>query len=93
MARSGQAVHNRSCVIQERQILASEVPILGENGSQGVLNVFHDKTEMRKLSDELSGARYMLDTLRFFNHEFMNKLHIILGYLQTARARKLSSSS
>ena len=25
----------------------------------------------------------MLDTLRFFNHEFMNKLHIILGYLQT----------
>ena len=52
VARSGQAVHNRSCVIQERQILASEVPILGENGSQGVLNVFHDKTEMRKLSDE-----------------------------------------
>ena len=88
VARSGQAVHNRSCVIQERQILASEVPILGENGSQGVLNVFHDKTEMRKLSDELSGARYMLDTLRFFNHEFMNKLHIILGYLQTGESQK-----
>lgn len=66
----------------------SEVPILGENGSQGVLNVFHDKTEMRKLSDELSGARYMLDTLRFFNHEFMNKLHIILGYLQTGESQK-----
>ena len=87
-ARTGEAVHNRSCVIQERQILASEVPILGENGSQGVLNVFHDKTEMRKLSDELSGARYMLDTLRFFNHEFMNKLHIILGYLQTGESQK-----
>lgn len=64
------------------------MPILGENGSQGVLNVFHDKTEMRKLSDELSGARYMLDTLRFFNHEFMNKLHIILGYLQTGESQK-----
>ena len=88
VAHSGQAVHNRSCVIQERQILASEVPILWENGSQGVLNVFHDKTEMRKLSDELSGARYMLDTLRFFNHEFMNKLHIILGYLQTGESQK-----
>lgn len=64
------------------------MPILGEKGSQGVLNVFHDKTEMRKLSDELSGARYMLDTLRFFNHEFMNKLHIILGYLQTGESQK-----
>ena len=25
----------------------------------------------------------MMDTLRAFNHEFLNKLHIILGYLQT----------
>ena len=99
VARSGQAVHNRSCVIQERQILASEVPILGENGSQGVLNVFHDKTEMRKLSDELSGARYMLDTLRFFNHEFMNKLLLspedyatILGNLLENAIDELSRS-
>ena len=64
------------------------MPILGENGSQGVLNVFHDKTEMRKLSDELSGARYMLDTLRFFNHEFMNKLHIILGMIQLGQVEQ-----
>lgn len=87
VAQCGQAVHNRSLSIGERQVLASEVPIRGENGSQGVLNIFHDKTEMRKLSDELSGAHYMLDTLRFFNHEFMNKLHIILGYLQTGQTQ------
>ena len=30
----------------------------------------------------------MLDTLRFFNHEFMNKLHVILGYLQTGETEK-----
>jgi len=53
-----------------------------------VLNIFHDKTEMMKISDELSGTKYMLDTLRFFNHEFMNKLHVILGYLQTGETRK-----
>lgn len=87
VARSGQPNHNRSCVIGERQVLYSEIPIQGDEGQQGTLNVFHDKTEMRKLSDELSGARYMLDTLRFFNHEFMNKLHIILGYLQTGQTQ------
>lgn len=87
VARSGQAVHNRSLVVRDRQLLASEVPIRGENGYQGVLNIFQDKTEMRKLSDELSGTRHMLDTLRFFNHEFMNKLHVILGYLQTGQTQ------
>ncbi len=83
VARSGQALHNRSLVVGEHQVLTTEVPIIGEEGSQGVLNIFHDKTEMRRLSDELSGTKYMLDTLRFINHEFMNRLHIILGYLQT----------
>lgn len=87
VAQDGRALHNRSLVIGERQVLASELPIRGENGYRGVLNIFQDKTEMRKLSDELSGTRYMLDTLRFFNHEFMNKLHVILGYLQTGQTQ------
>ncbi len=90
-ARTGQAVHNRSCVIGNRQVLVSEVPIPGQPGYSGVLSVFHDKTELQKLSDELSGAQYMLDTLRFFNHEFMNKLHVILGYLQTGETEKAAS--
>ena len=47
--------------------------------------------DIQKLSDELSGAHYMLDTLRFFNHEFMNKLHVILGYLQTGETEKAAS--
>lgn len=88
VAQSGLAVHNSSHVVGEYQILASEVPIAGEGGTLGVLNIFHDKTEMRKLSDELSGTKYMLDTFRLFNHEFMNKLHIILGYLQTGQIQE-----
>lgn len=88
VAQTGEAVRNRSSVIKDRQILTSALPIQSDSGIQGVLNIFHDKTEMRKLSDELSGTRYMLDTLRFFNHEFMNKLHIILGYLQTGQPQQ-----
>ena len=89
--RTGQANHNRSCVIGDRQVLTSEIPIRGEEGWDGVLNIFHDKTEMIRLSDQLSGTRNMLDTLRFFNHEFMNKLHVILGYLQTGETGKAIS--
>ncbi len=82
-ARTGEAIHNRSVVIGGRQVLATTLPIQGEGSLRGVLSIFYDKTELRALSDELSGTREMLDTLRYFNHEFMNKLHIILGYIQT----------
>ena len=81
-ALTGTAVHNRSLVVNGHPVLVTALP--GEN-TRGVLNIFYDKTEMRELSDQLSGAKEMLDTLRYFNHEFMNKLHIILGYLQTDR--------
>lgn len=87
-ARTSRASHNRSLVIGQHQALVSELPIRGEQGIQGVLTILHDKTELRKLSDELSGARGMLDTLRMFNHEFMNKLHVILGYLQTGQIQE-----
>lgn len=91
VAQTGEATHNRSCVMGERQVLSSEIPIQGEKGLDGVLSVLHDKTEMMRLSDELSGTRNTLDTLRFFNHEFMNKLHVILGYLQTGQVPKAIS--
>ena len=43
------------------------------------------RREMETVMDELTGAKAMLDTLRAFNHEFLNKLHVILGYLQTGQ--------
>ena len=82
---SGQGERNRSIVVNGRQLLTDWLPVTGQEGVRGVLHIFYDKTDMLALSDELSGAREMLDTLRYFNHEFMNKLHIILGYLQTNR--------
>ena len=54
VAQTGEATHNRSCVMGERQVLSSEIPIQGEKGLDGVLSVLHDKTEMMRLSDELS---------------------------------------
>ena len=60
----------------------------GKQARRGVLIVLFDRTDLLRLSDELSGAHNMLDTLRAFNHEFLNKLHIILGYLQTGEIQQ-----
>ncbi len=80
----GKSVHRQSCMIGGRSILMNEIPIQGKGKKpiQGMLVIMVDRTDMLAMSDELSGTRSMLDTLRAFNHEFLNKLHVILGYLQ-----------
>ena len=85
----GTAVMNQVYVNGDQTLLINEVPVT-ERGEQpgGVLLILQDRTEALRLPDELSGARNMMDTLRAFNHEFLNKLHIILGYLQTGEIDK-----
>ncbi len=85
---TGAAVNNESCFLNDHPLIYSELPIGDAPDIQGVLTIFNDRTEIESLSDELSGAQSMLDTLRAFNHEFLNKLHIILGYLQTGDTQK-----
>lgn len=89
VARTGQNRYRLSGAVGERQLLFSELQLSGgEDAAPGSLLVMSDKTELRKLSDQLSGAQAMLDTLRMFNHEFMNKLHVIMGYLQMGRTEE-----
>lgn len=87
--RSGKSEHGRSFAVNGHTVLVNEIPIRSSSGLiQGVLTILSDKTEMLAMSDELSGTKSMLDTLRSFNHEFLNKLHIILGYLQTGETAR-----
>lgn len=83
----GESTGHQSFSISNRNVMVNEVPLCGDEPEdiRGMLVILLDKTELMNLSDELSGARSMMDTLRAFNHEFLNKLHIILGYLQTGQ--------
>jgi len=85
IVKSGVPVTAGSCQLSGHPLIYSELPIGSLPDIQGVLTIFNDRSEIESLSDELSGARAMLDTLRAFNHEFLNKLHVILGYLQTGQ--------
>lgn len=79
---SGVTDYNVSLKIHENNILATRMPIFHNEQIIGALAVFRDKTEVTRLAEKLTGANYMLDTFRAFNHEFMNKLHIILGLIE-----------
>ena len=43
---------------------------------------FRDRTEVKKMAEELTGIKKMTWSLRAQNHEFMNKLHTISGLIQ-----------
>ena len=42
----------------------------------------HNRAEYTKLMEDLTGTRYLVDSMRANNHDFTNKLHVILGLIQ-----------
>lgn len=87
---TSESVHHQTWLIGHSTVMANEIPIQFEsqNENAGVLTVLFDKTELLHLADELFDAKSMLETLRSFNHEFSNKLHVILGYLETGQVQQ-----
>ena len=88
--RNGKPENHRSWLVSGHSVLASEIPIRNSMAEQvqGVLTILYDRTEMLQMSDQLFGARSMIEALRTYNHEFSNKLHVILGYLQNGDSAK-----
>lgn len=68
-----------------RQILADRMPIYRDNQLIGAVAIFRNRTEMTRLAEDLTGVRHMVEAMRAYTHEFMNKLHVILGLLQLGR--------
>lgn len=66
-----------------KNLLASVIPLKKEEETIGFLLIFRDRTEMLDLADQLSGSNHIVEALRASTHEFLNKLHVISGMLQT----------
>ena len=63
-------------------ILIDRFPIRRGDEIVGAVAVLHDKTECVKLAEDLSGTRFLVDSMRANNHDFTNKLHVILGLIE-----------
>ena len=79
---TGTSQFNVSVCIHGKQYLSSRIPVYEHGVLIGAASIFRNVTEVRHLAQELSESHKMVDSLRSFNHEFMNKLHVILGYLE-----------
>lgn len=63
-------------------VLANQIPLVVNGTIVGAIATFRDKTEVKQLAEELTGVRDYVDALRSQAHEFMNRLHVILGLVQ-----------
>ena len=63
-------------------LLVDRMPIKENEVCVGEIAILHDRAEYTKLMEALTGTRYLVDSMRANNHDFTNKLHVILGLIQ-----------
>ena len=74
--------HIREMTLGNADVLIDRIPIREEEKLIGTVGILHNRTEYTKLMEDLTGTRYLVDSMRANNHDFTNKLHVILGLIQ-----------
>jgi len=80
-----QAEYDREQNVGGKVIITNRVPIIEKGKVEGAVATFQDKTLLIQLVEELTGAKHLVEALRASSHEFMNKLHTILGLIELER--------
>lgn len=82
VAATGKAEYDQDQTVSGRVIITNRVPILEKGKATGAIATFRDKTMMIQLAEQLTGTNQLVSSLRANTHDFMNKLHTILGLLE-----------
>ncbi len=87
--RTGKAEYNVSVrSLKDVRVLSDRLPVYEEGRLAGAVAIFRNRTEVTRLAEDLTGVRHMVEAMRAYTHEFMNKLHVILGLLQIGEPEK-----
>lgn len=78
---TGQAEFDQQMVVGRTVVVTNRVPIRVGGRVVGAVATFRDRTEVRRLAEQLTGASRFVEALRAQNHEWLNKLHTIAGLI------------
>jgi len=76
--------------IKNSDIIADKIPVMEDGKTEGVLCILRDRTELTRIAEDLSGTKFLVESMRANNHDFTNKLHVILGLIQMGRTKEAS---
>ncbi|MBC2721618.1 sensor histidine kinase [Desulfosporosinus sp.] len=75
-------------LLNQTWVLINFLPVRVKDQVVGQVITIKDKTEVRKMAEELTGVRAFIEALRVQNHESLNKLHTIAGLIQLNKAQE-----
>ncbi|MGI6074934.1 MAG: ATP-binding protein [Pyramidobacter sp.] len=79
---TGQSIYNHGISFGDVSIICNRIPLKEDDVILGGVAILHNRTEVTRLAEELTGVNHMIDALRSNTHEFMNRLQVILGLLR-----------
>ncbi|WP_342548884.1 DcuS/MalK family sensor histidine kinase [Paenibacillus sp. FSL P2-0089] len=75
----GEGIQDRELELGDSSLLVNSLPVRVNGNIVGAIATFRDETELAVLAEKLSGVSVYAEALRSGAHEFMNKLHVIMG--------------
>lgn len=89
LLETGRAEYNVSIqCLPGVQAISDRMPIREDGAVVGAVAIFRNRTELYRMAEDLTGVRHMVEAMRAYTHEFMNKLHVILGLIQIGRPQQ-----
>lgn len=81
--RTGEAEYDDEMILGEETIITNRIPIVDKKENViGAVSTFRNKSELYRLTKELSQLKSYAEALRAQTHEFSNKLYLISGLIQ-----------
>lgn len=91
IARSGESERNLEQNLNGVTVLANYRPVKVGGSIAGAVVTFRDMSEVRQLAESITDINRYVDALRSQSHEFMNKLHVIMGLVNNGKSGELRS--
>jgi len=79
----GNTADDMVTVAGTRVLVVNHRPVTRDGNNLGSVLTVRDRTDLERLTNELDAVRTMTGALRAQRHEFANRMHTVIGLLQT----------
>lgn len=76
------AEYDQEEILNGTAVVMNRVPVTVEKRTAAAIATFRDRSEVKQMAEELTGVKNYVEALRSQTHDFMNKLHVILGMVR-----------
>ena len=85
------ARYNEQINMNGVELLVNKVPIKVGDNNMGFISTLNDMTDVTRLAERLTGVKQYAETQRAQSHEFINRLHVILGLITLKEYEQIES--